>query len=372
MNKKLGLIVNPIAGMGGRVGLKGTDRYETLDKAIKLGAKKEAPKKAVKSLKYINDNVCDLEILTYPGDMGENECKQVGIFHKLIGKLNETRTTSKDTINAALKMLEEDVDLILFAGGDGTARDIYNVIGNKKPVIGIPAGVKIHSAVFANNPLNAGKIVESFYTKKNIELVDSEVMDIDEEKFREGKVIARLFGYMKVPYEQNLVQSLKAGGIFNNEICLEGIADYVIDNMVEDCIYVIGSGTTTRKVLDRMNLPNTLLGVDAVKNKQLIASDANENEIYNIIKDKKFKIIVSPIGGQGYIFGRGNQQISPKILSPGGKENILIISTPEKIISLKGKPLLVDTGDEIVDNMLKGYYRVIVGYDETYVYKCGY
>ncbi len=372
MTKRLGLIVNPIAGMGGRVGLKGTDGEETLNKALELGAIKESPKKVKKALDYINQHISGIDILTYPGDMGQNECINLGITPIVIGNLDSEKTTYKDTEEAALMMVKKEVDLILFAGGDGTARNIYNVVGNRVPVIGIPAGVKIHSAVFATNPLNAGKIVQSFFENNNIELRESEVMDIDEKLFREGKVVAKLFGYMKVPYEKKFVQSLKAGGVFSDNICLEGIADYIIDSMEDDCIYLIGSGTTTKKILDQMKLPCTLLGIDIVKNKKLLLNDANEEDILNMTKDKKFKIIVSPIGGQGYIFGRGNQQLSPKIINASEKENIIVISTPSKIINLKGRPLLVDTGDENTDKILKGYYKVIVGYDETYVYECSY
>lgn len=371
MIKRLGLIVNPIAGMGGRVGLKGTDGEDTLKKALFLGAKREAPRKVKKALDYIKKNAPEIEIITYPGDMGEEECIDSGIIPTVIGDIDGKITTYKDTEEAALKMVESKVDLLLFAGGDGTARNVYNSIGDKIPVIGIPAGVKIHSAVFATNPLNAGKVVENFLKSKSIELRESEVMDIDEERFREGKVVAKLYGYMKVPYEKEYVQSLKAGGIYSDNICLEGIADYVIDSMEKDYIYLIGSGTTTRKILERMNLPCTLLGVDILKNKQLILNDANEEDALKITKDKKFKIVISPIGGQGYIFGRGNQQLSPKIINAAGRENITVISTPSKIIDLKGRPLLVDTGDEETDRMLKGYFKVIVGYDETYVYKCG-
>lgn len=368
--RKIGLIINPIAGMGGRVGLKGTDGEEYLKKAISLGAKKEAPKKALIALEYIVNNSFDTEFVTYPGDMGENECRKLGIIPKVLAKSSKEKTTFLDTEEAARKMIDEKVDLILFAGGDGTARNIYNSIGGSLPVIGIPAGVKIHSAVFATNPLNAGKVVVDYLKDRNVEIRESEVMDIDEDLFREGKVVAKLYGYMNVPYKLEFVQSLKSGGIYDDNICLEGISDYIIEEMEDDCIYLIGSGTTTRKLMEKMNLPYTLLGIDIVKNKKLILSDANEKQILEVVRDKKFKIIVSLIGGQGYIFGRGNQQISPEVIKMAGKENIIIISTPNKIIDLKGRPMLVDTGDEETDKLLSGYYRVIVGYEETYIYKC--
>lgn len=370
MTKKIGLIINPIAGMGGRVGLKGTDGEEILKRALILGAKKEAPDKAKKALKYIKENIDGMKILTYPGDMGQNECNDLGIKHEVIGEIYDETTTSEDTEEAAKRMIENNVDLILFAGGDGTARNIFNVIGDRIPVIGIPAGVKIHSAVFATNPLNAGRIVEAFFKNPDIELKESEVMDIDEDEFRKGLVVAKLYGYMKVPYQRVYVQSLKSGGIYSDEISLEGIADYVIENMEKDCFYLIGSGTTTRKILERLKLPSTLLGIDIVKDRKLILNDANEKDILRITEGSRFKIVVSPIGGQGYIFGRGNQQFSPAVINACRKDNIIVISTPSKIASLKSKPLLVDTGDDETDEMLKGYYRVIVGYDEIYVYKC--
>lgn len=368
--KRLGLIINPIAGMGGKVGLKGTDGENTLNKAISLGASKISPEKAKIALQYIKDNVDGLEIITYPGDMGENECTELEITPTIIGHIAAGSTTGIDTEMAASDMLKEEVALILFAGGDGTARNIYNSVKDNVPVIGIPTGVKIHSAVFGTNPLNAGKVVVDFFHNRSVEIRGSEVMDIDEEAFRSGKVVAKLYGYMHVPYKQEYVQSLKAGCIYSDNICLEGIADYIIDNMKKEYIYLIGPGTTTRKILQKMNLPNSLLGVDIVKNGELIKNDANEREILEIVECNKFKIIVTLIGGQGYIFGRGNQQIGPNVIKSAGKENIIIVSTPNKLIDLKGNPLLVDTGDEYTDNMLQGFYRVIVGYDETYIYKC--
>ena len=370
MTRRLGLIVNPIAGMGGKVGLKGTDGEEIVKKALLLGAKKVAPNKAKITLKYIKDNIGKLEVFTYPGDMGEKECKELGISAVVVGNINMDNTTYLDTEKAALRMIEEKVDLILFAGGDGTARNIYESVGDRVPVIGIPAGVKIHSAVFATNPLNAGRIVVDFFNSENVEIRDSEVMDIDEEQFRAGKVVAKLYGYMKVPYEQAYVQSLKVGGMYSDDICLEGIADFIIENMENGYVYLIGPGTTTGKVLERMGLPYTLLGVDIVKDGEILASDANETEILERVEYEKTKVIVTPIGGQGYIFGRGNQQLSPGVIRVTGKENIIIVSTPDKLIDLKGKPFLVDTGDEDTDRMFRGYYQVIVGYDETYVYKC--
>lgn len=371
-NKTIGLIINPIAGMGGKVGLKGTDGFEILERAKKLGAVRESEEKASITVEYISKNLdgIDIEILTFSEDMGENLCKKYNLKYELINKDIKRNNDYKDTELAAEIMLRNNVDLILFAGGDGTARNIYNVIKDNIPVIGIPTGVKIHSAVFAINPKNAGRVAVEFLKNENMELIESEVMDIDENLLKEDKLVAKLYGYMRIPFEKNSMQSLKVGGTSSESLIQEEISRFVVDNMEEDINYIIGPGTSTREIMKILKLPYTLLGVDIVKNKKIILKDATEKEILKIIEKEKVKIIISLVGGQGYIFGRGNHQISWRVLDKVGKENIMIISTANKIISLNGKAMLVDTGNENVDKNLQGYYRVIVGYEEEYVYKC--
>jgi len=370
VKKKLGLIVNPVAGMGGRVGLKGSDGEEIQRKARELGAKPESPQRAVDALERLVVSKDEIEIITYPGDMGETEARQCGFEPIVIGSAEPGRTTARDTINAAREMAEQKVDLILFAGGDGTARNLYDALGNSEiPVIGIPAGVKIHSAVYATNSRNAGEVALMFLQGKIKRVQDSEVMDIDEDAFREGRVTARLYGYLKVPHEQRLVQNLKSGRTEGEEAALNSIADEVIESMEDDVIYVIGPGTTTRAVMNKLGLENTLLGVDVILNKKVIASDVTESQLLDLIKGKKAKIVVTIIGGQGYIFGRGNQQISPRVLREVGKENIIVIAPQNKLTALGQNPLLIDTGDYEVNGMISGYYRVVTGYQKTVMRK---
>lgn len=361
---KLGLIVNPIAGMGGRVGLKGTDGAETLKKALKLGAVPESANKAKKALEVLLPIKEQLEILTYPGRMGEEEAIEVGFKPVVIGEV-DVEPKPEHTERAARKMIELGVDIILFAGGDGTARNIYNAIGTEVPVIGIPAGVKIHSAVYANHPKAAGEVVLRYFENENTNTKEAEVMDIDEEEFRKDKVTARLYGYMKIPVEEKLIQVTKCGSckIGSEDEILEVIAEKVVEDMDEDTFYIVGSGTSTKFIMEELELPNTLLGVDIVKNKQLIASDVSEKQILDIIGEDKAKIIVTVIGGQGYIFGRGNQQLSAEVVKKVGKQNIRIIATKEKLLSLGDRPLLVDTGNEEVNNMFNGYMKVLTSYD---------
>ena len=364
---RLGFIVNPIAGMGGKVGLKGTDGAEVLEKARKLGAYPESPEKARKALEVLIPVKDQIEILTYSGTMGEEEALKLGFNPKVLGKTKDN-IGPEDTEKAAREMVNRGIDLLLFAGGDGTARNIYNAVGDNLPVIGIPAGVKIHSGVFANHPRAAGEIALKFIQGEDLQVKEMEVMDIDEEAFREGRVMARLYGYMKVPFEPTLVQNQKSGGIEGEEAAIDGITDKIIEQMEPDTLYIIGSGTSTRPIMDKLGLPNTLLGIDIVKNKELIASDVNEKEILEYIEGQNAKIIVTVIGGQGYIFGRGNQQLSAAVIKKVGKENILIIATKQKLMSLQGNPLLVDTGVDEVNSMFNGYMKVRTSYSEEAIH----
>jgi predicted polyphosphate/ATP-dependent NAD kinase len=366
--KRLGLIVNPVAGIGGRVGLKGSDGAEIQKKALALGAVPQSLNRAIQALERLKP-VYELEVITYPGEMGEEAARACGLEPTVIGSIKPGETTPEDTMNAAREMLRLHVDLLLFAGGDGTARDIYNAIGDGLPVLGIPAGVKIHSAVFGANPISAGDLAASYLQGKVSNLREAEVMDIDEEAVRRGVVSAKLYGYLKVPFQRRLLQGLKTPSSPGERAAMAAIAADVVSNMEDGWLYIIGPGTTTRAITSRLGLDKTLIGVDVVADGELVAADVNESQLLELLEGRKAKIVVTPIGGQGYIFGRGNQQISPKVIEKVGKENILVVSTTGKIHSLRGRPLWVDTGDRAVDEMLSGYTRVITGYDEQIVYK---
>ena len=359
--KRLGIIVNPVAGMGGRVGLKGTDGAEIVNKARLLGASPESPRRAVEALRVIHRIKDEIEIFTYPQEMGENEAKESSFSPTILGSVKSGETTPEDTQRAATDMQNMGVDLLLFAGGDGTARDIHSAVGHEITVLGIPAGVKMHSAVYAVTPRQAGEVALMFLTSVELKVTEAEVMDVDEVSFRKGVVAAKLYGYLRIPEERRFIPSAKSGGIYVEKQVIQGIATDLISSMEDDCLYIFGPGTTTRDILAQLELEKTLLGVDVVLNKRLIAKDVNEHELISLIDGKKAKIVVTVIGGQGYIFGRGNQQISPEIIRKLGRENIIVVASIEKLASLKGRPLLVDTGNEAVDKMLNGYVKVITG-----------
>ena len=367
--KKLGLIVNPIAGLGGRVGLKGSDGLRVQLKALALGAVPHALDRAIEALERLRQ-LEELEIVTWAGAMGEEAARACGLDATVAGAADSTDSTADDTRAAASEMRERGVDLLLFAGGDGTARDICEAVGEDLPALGIPAGVKIHSAVYATNPLNAGDLAALFLSGRVSALRAAEVMDIDEEAVRQGRISAHLYGYLRVPLRTSLVQSTKAASGPGEEAAMEAIAAAVSESMEDNTLYLVGPGTTTRAVLARMGLEKTLIGVDAVEDGKLVASDLNEDQILALIGGRHIdetKAIVTPVGGQGCIFGRGNQQLSPEVLTRIGRDNITVVSTQEKLNALGASGLWVDTGDREVDAMLAGHLRVVTGYKEEAV-----
>lgn len=368
---KIGFIVNPIAGMGGRVALKGTDGEETLKRAIQLGAVPSAELRADAAVQEFLAVAMSHQFLVPSGAMGEILLKKYGISTEVVWKTGK-ETSSEDTKKAATMMLKKGVGLVIFAGGDGTARDICSVLKNLVPVIGIPAGVKIHSGVYANRPKDAGLLIRSFLLGATKDCIEAEVMDIDEAFFRENAVRAKLYGYMKVPDDRRFMQNRKTSGTGKELYETDAIAAWVVENMKNEAIYLIGSGSTTARVMDRIRLKSTLLGIDAVKNKKLIASDMTESEIITILemyeKPNRF-LLITLIGGQGHIFGRGNQQLSPKVLRMLPEENIIVIAAPSKMTMLFGRSLISDTGDAELDAQYSGYINVITGYAKKTVVK---
>ena len=371
MPERLGLIVNPLAGIGGRVGLKGSDGFEIQQQALQLGAVPRAHDRAVEALEKVQ-SVPGLEVVTYPAEMGQDAAVACGFAPIVLGSIEPGRTTADDTISAARDMLCLGIDLLLFAGGDGTARDIHTAVNANLPVLGIPAGVKIHSAVFATSAGSAGSLAALFLQGRVSELREAEVMDIDESAFREGVVSAELHGYLRIPYRGSLVQAAKSASSPSEAATASAIAHDVIDRMQPGVLYIIGPGTTTRMIATELGLKKTLLGVDVILDRELVATDVNESQLLALVSGKQARIVVTPIGGQGFIFGRGNQQISHRVIQMVGRDNILVVSAAAKLYALAGRPLLADTGDRAIDKLLRGYVSVITGYNEEMIYRLEY
>lgn len=367
--KWLGLIINPLAGLGGKVGLKGSDGLEIQRAALALGAVPEAGERAKHALHRLGSFSGNFELITPPRAMGEWVARACGFKPRVIGSIAAETTTAEDTRCAAQAMLLSGVDLLLFAGGDGTARDICQAVGSAVPVLGIPAGVKIHSAVFATQPQSAGDLALEFLRSKNMRCQEDEVVDLDEAAYRCGMITTRLYGYLKIPFHRQFVQNQKVPTPEGEAYQADAIAAEVCEAMQDGWLYILGPGTTTRAITQYLDLAKTLVGVEVITREQVVARDANENQILEITRHQPTKIIITPIGGQGFLFGRGNQPISNQVIEQVGKENIIIVSLIQKINALRGRPLLVDTGDPSMDEQLSGYFPVITGYHERIIYR---
>jgi predicted polyphosphate/ATP-dependent NAD kinase len=374
----IGLLVNPIAGMGGRVGLKGTDGV--VGEAIKRGATPVSPGRALEFLtalepilemKRIGDEV---RIITCPGIMGEDVTQEAGLKHEVVNIDIENSTDASDTKDCVLALYEKGVRLLVFVGGDGTARDILDAVNDYELedllVLGVPSGVKMYSGIFVVHPADAAEVIR-LVLEETAQTAEFEIMDADERAIRKDRFIIRLYGYLLGPSVPARFQGAKQASpeTTDEHEAQEAIAKYVIEQMTENESYILGPGTTVKTITDMLKVKKTTLGVDVYQNGK-IQNDVNEQEILEIVKDfGEAKIIVSPIGHQGMLFGRGNQQISPGIIERVGKDNIMVISTPSKLKGIAGEVLRVDTGDSKVDEMLKGYIRVITDYNEMRLIK---
>ena len=314
---KLGLIINPVAGMGGSVGLKGTDGK--VKEALERGAVPKANERAKLALAEIVPIQDKIVVLTNKGSMGEEAASSLGFaVETLSDKTDEY--TALDTLELAKKIKESGAKLLLFVGGDGTARDVYKAVGTEMVSLGVPAGVKIHSPVYAKNPKTAGALAKLYLNDEENHTKELEVLDIDEELYRNNVLSTSLFGYLTVPFKKIYTQNRKSPTPITEKNAIRSIGMKIISQMEDD-------------------------------------------------KGKKSKMVLTITGGQGFLFGRGNQQITPEVIKEVGKDNIIIVATGEKMMQLMGEPILVDTGDVELDHRLEGYYRVISSYHEAVVAK---
>jgi len=370
---RIGFVVNPIAGMGGRVGLKGTDGV--LKEAIKRGAKPVAPIKTGEMLEeYISNysNKDKIQWYTCSGGMGSDLLKKAGINNFEIVYNSSDETFADDTRKACVKFCEINVDLIVFCGGDGTARDVFVAVDKKVPILGVPSGVKMHSGVFGVNTSAVAKMLHEFVNKR-LTIGDVEILDLDEDLYRKGEWNIRLFGIAMGIVEPTYVQVGKTfyESVSDDEVKDE-LAEHIIDEIEQnsDFLFLFGSGGTIDYITRKMNIDNTLLGIDAVYQKKLVGVDLNEKGILRLLdKYPKAKVLLSPIGAQGFILGRGNLQLSPQVVRKIGLDNIIVVSTPSKLAST---PMLrVDTGDKKLDHdfMEKEFMMVVIGYRLSRVVK---
>lgn len=374
---KLGLVVNPYAGIGGALALKGSDGAQTRAKALAQGAEQRAIPRSITALTILQSLRTQLRIYTANGDMGESQARGLGFEVELVYECQSLQSEGSDTEATVAALIAQGVDVILFAGGDGTARNVCQIANDAIPVIGIPAGCKIHSGVYAVTPQAAGRVVEQMIRGEIVSVNTADVMDIDEAAFRAGKVQARRFGEMQVPAALQYVQAVKRGGKESEELVLMDIAAHVVE-AIDDEVLVMGSGSTVAAIMQELGLENTLLGVDIVQHGTLLAADVTAAQLLKTLQRMKqdepaqsFKLVITLIGGQGHIFGRGNQQLSPDVIRLVGKDNIILVATKTKLNQLNGRPLIADTGDTQLDAELAGWIKVTTGYRDQVLYRIG-
>lgn len=369
----IGLVINPLAGLGGSLGLKGSDGQALRDHLGELGARQRqrARSRTERALRPLLAADGAVRFCTWAGAMGEDALTALGLPHETAGRAGGDISSAQDTRLAVRALRGQGIDLLLFAGGDGTARDIFDVVGDSFPVLGIPAGVKMHSGVFAVSPEAAGELLLQLVQGGLVGLTPREVRDIDEEAFRHDQVRSRFYGEMLVPGEGRYLQHTKVGGRESAELVADDIAEWLAGRMEEGTTYLIGPGSTTAAIMARLGLPNTLLGVDVVRDGRLLAADADESRLLALLAAAPGDagIVVTVIGGQGHIFGRGNQQFSPEVIRRVGLGNVTVVAAKSKIAALEGRPLLVDTDDPALDRELCGWHTVVTGYEDRIFYR---
>ncbi len=365
----IGLIINPLAGLGGPAGFKGSDGMA--EQALALGVEAKSALRTQTALEVLLPLRERLEFVTFPGAMGADLLSEMGFAHRVVGELPAGPSSAADTRQAVELLQDAGVALILFAGGDGTARDICAAVREGQPVLGIPAGVKIQSGVYAISPRAAGELTARLVEGGLVRLSSGEVRDIDESALREGRVTARWYGELTVPQEGGYVQQVKQGGVESEELVLNDLADWLQDSWETDVRYVFGPGSTLHGLAQNLGLQTTLLGVDVIENGQVLASDVSEAQLFELINGYPARLLVTAIGGQGHIIGRGNQQISPRVLRAIGLEHLRVVATKRKLGTLEGRPLLVDSGDIALDDAFPDVVRVWAGYKEELLYPVG-
>lgn len=349
---EVAFVVNPIAGMGGRVGLKGTDGV--VEEAMRRGAEPVAPARARAFLEALD---CEAHMVTAGEPMGEDVLRELGMEHRVIYRPGNP-TTAEDTREFCRRALGLGARIVVFVGGDGTARDVLSVVDGRAPILGVPSGVKMYSSVFGARPEDSARILCAFL-RGEAPLEEGEVLDIDEEAFRSDELRLRHFGLALVPRIPGLVQGSKEVSA-GDEQAKWDIAEFIVDNY-SDSLLIVGPGTTASTVAMVLGQPYTLLGVDAYLDGRLVGKDLDERGILELLdRHGEAHLVVGVIGGQGFVFGRGNQQISPEVLRRLDKEDIHIVATPSKLRGLKF--LRMDLGDPELEERLRGYWRVLVGY----------
>ncbi|MGV8911997.1 MAG: ATP-NAD kinase family protein [Rhodoglobus sp.] len=388
MTQIIGLLINPVAGIGGPAGLKGSDGLNVQAAALARGAHSRSAERAVAALGIVAAAYPQAEIVSADGDMGADAVRAAGLSARVVYHPSKP-SSAMDTTAAATAISEAGAGVIFFVGGDGTARDVAAGVHPEQPVLGIPAGVKMYSGCFAVSPAAAGALATRWLGDQQIPLTECEVLDVDEEQIRHGTVDPHLFALVQVPFLIGRTQSRKTATPVSEGAAVRAAASGAIAEMNSWTHYLLGPGGTTSEIARQLGVEKTPLGVDVVRGRDRVLADASEQQLLQLIESLKLsetsnpsatsnpaasyseaavKAVITVIGGQGFLLGRGNQQISARVIDAIGTDPLVVVATEEKLALLLGQPLLVDTGSATVDRRLAGYIRVITGVSSAGVY----
>ena len=365
-----GLVVNPIAGLGGTVGLKGTDGPGTVAQALDRGAVPRAGERVRRAFARLAERAPGARVRAAPRGLATDWLEGLDLDVRPLPPF-EVSGTARDTRTATRALT--GCDLVVFGGGDGTARDVTGSLGPGHAVLGIPCGVKMHSGVFAVSPEAAGALLSDLATAPDRISWDdgAEVMDIDEAALRSGRLAPRLFGHARIPVSRTRMQAAKGGPLSPAAGALEGAAREIVDGMSQGALYVIGPGTSTGSVLAALGATPSLLGIDAVRDGRVVARDATAEELETLAGDTPVRIVLGVTGKQGFLLGRGNQQITPSLIARAGPAGLIVMASEEKLATLAQPRLWVDTGDPALDRALSGYLRVKTGHGREMMMRVG-
>jgi predicted polyphosphate/ATP-dependent NAD kinase len=359
----VGLLVNPVAGAGGRVGLHGTDGAELYAEAVRRGGTAASPPRAARALRRMA-LPRSTRILAAPGVMGANlaaacglDVAELAMPLRAADSTTVVPTTGADTAEAARLMAAAGIELLVFVGGDGTARDIAAALPPGLPVVGVPGGVKMRSGVFGTSPEAAADVVSDFARGGGRPLAEAEILDVGDDGVR-----SEFHGVITVPGAGGRLAGAKSFTMSGSPVELDALCAATAADLTPGTLYLFGPGSTTAGVLDQLGLHGTAVGVDAVRDRELIGTDLSEHEITTLMdRAPQTRLVLGVIGGQGFLLGRGNQQLGPAVLSRLAPADLIIIATAAKLAALSPARLLIDTGDEAAFSGLCGYHRVRTG-----------
>ena len=368
---RVGLLMNPCAGIGGPAGLKGSDGPVVQARARAQGIESQVCRRVVMALQPLQAALGEIHWVTCSGAMGESALKDLGVEDGEVVYVAPSVTQGLDTQQATRALQAAKLDLLLFAGGDGTARDVLDAATADQTILGIPCGVKMHSGVFANHPLAVAEIIQDMMAGRLLSAVLGEVRDIDEVAFRTGRVLAKFYGELQIPAALSYIQSTKVGGRESEGLAQQEIAADFVESMQPQVTYFMGSGQTVAAIMAALGLPNTLLGVDVICHSAVLQEDVTSLDLLRWTTQGPCRIVVTVIGGQGHVFGRGNQQFSPEVIRAVGLPAIDVVATKTKLEGLQRPYVIVDTGDQDLDQTLSGVHRIRTGYNDAVLMRWG-